>query len=242
MPVYGQLEKFQVGQDWAQYVAVLKNYLRANSVTDAVKQRQILLASVGMETYQLMCTLLAPDSPESKSFEELVIAARYKFYTLSRKEGESIADFVVNLRRAAQDCKFEDLSEYLRDRFIVAVGDKMIQTKLLSMADEVSFNEALQALLAMESEELHASNIQAAQEAVKVPAVNKITTAPRGPCFGCGGDHLRRSVNIRTRSAAPVAGQDSSVECVAPLTVLGPPSSLPGGRTTRGIKPIALPM
>ncbi|XP_045126131.1 uncharacterized protein LOC123513205 [Portunus trituberculatus] len=43
----------------------------------------------------------------------------------------------------------------------------------------------------MESAELYASNIQAAQEA-KVPAVNKITTAPWGPCFGCGGDYLRR--------------------------------------------------
>ena len=96
MPVFGQLEKVHVGQDWEQYVAVLKNYLCANSVADVVKQRQILLASVGMETYQLMCTLLAPDKPESKSFDELVkvvqehvksppnrIAARYKFYTLT---------------------------------------------------------------------------------------------------------------------------------------------------------------
>ena len=67
-----------------------------------------------METYQLMCTLLTPDKPESKSFDELVkvvqdhvkpppsrIAARYKFYTLSCKEGESIVEFVIRLRRAA---------------------------------------------------------------------------------------------------------------------------------------------
>lgn len=103
-----------MGQDWEQYVAVLTNYLGANSVTDAIKKRQILLAFVGLETYHLMCTLLASDKPESKSFDELVkvvqdhikpppsiIATRYKFYTLSRKEGESIAEFVVNLRRAA---------------------------------------------------------------------------------------------------------------------------------------------
>lgn len=205
MPVFGQLEKFRVGEDWEQYVAVLKNYLGANSVTDAIKQKQILLASVGMETYQLMCTLLAPDKPESKSFDELVnavrdhvkpppsrIAARYKFYTLSRKEGESVAEFVVNLRRAAQDCKFKDLNEHLRDRFIVAVGDKTIQTKLLSMADEVTFSEALQVALAMESAELHAADIQAAEGATKVAAVNKISTTSRGPCFGCGGDHFRR--------------------------------------------------
>ncbi|MPC35940.1 hypothetical protein E2C01_029379 [Portunus trituberculatus] len=51
MPVFGQLKKFHMGQDWEQYVAVLKNYLGANSVTDAVKQRQILLISAGMETY-----------------------------------------------------------------------------------------------------------------------------------------------------------------------------------------------
>ncbi|MPC35941.1 hypothetical protein E2C01_029380 [Portunus trituberculatus] len=101
-----------------------------------------------------MCTLLAPDSPESKSFDELLKtvqdhvkpppsrnAALYKFYTL--------------------------------------------------LPEELSFNEALLVPLALESTDLHTVNIQAAQDVVRVPAINKITTAPRGPCFSYGGDHFR---------------------------------------------------
>ena len=110
MPVYGQLEKFHKDQDWAQYIAVLKNYFGANAITDGDKQRQILLSSVGLETYGLICTLVAPAAPEDKSFDELVglvqnhvrpppskIVSRFKFYTLARKERESISSFVVRL-------------------------------------------------------------------------------------------------------------------------------------------------
>ena len=60
MPVYGSLEKFQKDQDWGRYIAVLKNYFGANGITDGEKKRKILLASLGLETYDLICTLVSP--------------------------------------------------------------------------------------------------------------------------------------------------------------------------------------
>ena len=55
----------------------------------------------------------------------------------------------MKLLQAAQDCKFEILNEHFRDRFIVSVGDKKIQTKLLAMSDDVTFAEAMKVDLAM---------------------------------------------------------------------------------------------
>ena len=213
MPVYGSLEKFHKDQDWGKYIAVLKNYFGANGITDGEKKRQILLSSVGLETYDLICTLASPLEPEVKSFEELVklvqdhvkpppskIVSRFKFYTLCRREGESVSSFVVRLRQAAQDCKFTDLNEHLRDRFIVAIGDEKIQTKLLSMSDDVTFANALQEALAMESAQSNTENIQAAATASSagvggasaVCEVREVRSAARSPCHGCGGDHYRR--------------------------------------------------
>ena len=218
MPVYGSLEKFHRDQDWGRYIAVLKNYFGANGITDSEKKRQILLASVGLETYDLICTLVSPLEPEAKSFEELVklvqehvqpppskIVSRFKFYTLCRGEGESISSFVVKLRQAAQDCKFTDLNEHLRDRFIVAIGDDKIQTRLLSMSDDVTFSSALQEALAMESAQSNAENIKAAATASSasvsgasaVCAVQETRSAAKGVCYGCGGDHYRRYCRFR---------------------------------------------
>lgn len=216
MPVYGHLEQFRDGQDWGKYIAVLKNYLGANDITSADKRRQILLSTVGLETYELICTLVAPDTPESKTFDELVevvqkhvkpppskIVARFKFYTLSRTEGESISSLVVKLRQTAQDCKFTNLNEHLRDRFIVSVGDKKIQTKLLAMSDDVTFAEALKVALAMESAAQNADDIQAAASSSvssrsAVAVVSEHPTAPRGPCYSCGGDHYRRQCKFKS--------------------------------------------
>ncbi|KAK4314476.1 hypothetical protein Pmani_014181 [Petrolisthes manimaculis] len=217
MPVYGYLEKFQKDQDWGRYIAVLKNYFGANGITDGVKKRQILLASVGLETYDLICALVAPLPPEEKTFEELVtivqdhvspppskIVSRFRFYTLSRKEGESISSFVVKLRQAAQDCKFTDLNEHLRDRFIVAIGDDKIQARLLSMSDDVTFAKALQVAIAMESAQANTEDIQAAAAASSVSGASAVCESKRKSV---------RSTHLVEQEDTGAISEDSELEC-----------------------------
>ena len=54
--------------------------------------------------------------------EPIVIAERYGFHRRAQAEGESIADYVAELRRLTTHCKFEDTTDYLeeslRDRFV----------------------------------------------------------------------------------------------------------------------------
>ena len=50
----------------------LQPYFTANDVTDAGKQRAILLSVCGAPTYQLIRNLVAPQRPIEKSFAEIV--------------------------------------------------------------------------------------------------------------------------------------------------------------------------
>ncbi|KAK8387555.1 hypothetical protein O3P69_018236 [Scylla paramamosain] len=213
MPVYGSLEKFQNDKDWGRYIAVVKNYFGANGITDGEKKRQILLASVGLETYDLMCTLVSPLEPEVKSFEELVKVVQDHEKQDTKKdsvqiqvlysvqgEGEFVSSFAVRLRQAAQDCKFADMNEHLRDRFIAAIGDDKIQTRLLSMSDNVTLPNTLQEVLAMESAQSNSESIQAAAAALSARVsggsddceVREVRSAAKSARHGCGGDHCRR--------------------------------------------------
>ena len=87
---------------------------------------------VGAETYQLIRSLVAPEKPKEKTFDQLVelvqehhqptpsaIVQRYKFNSRAQKAEESIATFVAELRCLAEHCKFgQTLDEMLRDRLV----------------------------------------------------------------------------------------------------------------------------
>lgn len=59
MPTYGKTEEFK-GDNWDEYVERLDCFFEANEIKDAAKKRQILLATVGAETYHLIKTLFCP--------------------------------------------------------------------------------------------------------------------------------------------------------------------------------------
>ena len=66
----------------------------------------------------------------------LVIGERFRFYQRFQKAGESIADYMVDLRRLSIRCEFGDfLGQALRDIFVCGVRNEALQKKLLTEAD-----------------------------------------------------------------------------------------------------------
>ncbi|KAK3743868.1 hypothetical protein QZH41_016473 [Actinostola sp. cb2023] len=110
--VYGKVDKFDAkSQSWEDYIEVMGHYFVANGIEDQPQRKAILLASVGEKTYALIKSICQPSPPAEKSFNELVklvqdhhtpkpseIVQRYKFHTRSRKDGETIHEFVAELR------------------------------------------------------------------------------------------------------------------------------------------------
>ena len=164
----GEIGPFdQSVEEWPSYVERLEEYFEANGITgdgNAAKRRAVLISVVGPKSYTLLRNLVAPTKPKEKTFEELVAALtehysprpsevmqRYRFNTRSRQPGESVADYVAELRRLAEFCEFcTTLDKMLRDRLVCGVNDESIQKKLL-VEKNLTFARAL--LLAQGTEE-----------------------------------------------------------------------------------------
>ena len=115
---------------WQQYSERFGNFLDANDVTDAGKKHSVSLSVVGPVTYTLLTSLISPQTPGDKSYDELItllknhfnaalseIVQRFKFHSRSRQPEETIAIFVAELRSIGQHCNFgESLNDLLRDR------------------------------------------------------------------------------------------------------------------------------
>ena len=81
----------------------------------------MLVSAIGHKTYAVLRSLMAPATPQSKSYDVLVqalkkhyepkpliIAERYVFHQRHQAPGESIAEYVAELRRLASTWKFGD--------------------------------------------------------------------------------------------------------------------------------------
>ena len=217
MACYGRIGEFQAEiEDWTDYTDRLDSYFLANDITANAKKTAILVSSVGAKTFKLMKDLVSPTSPQEKGYTGLCdvikahftpkaskIMARYRFYSRNRNSGESVSQYIAELRHLAKDCSFAgQLDEMLRDKLVVGVSDQNIQRKLLSEPDTMTFKEASDIALSME---LAAENVQAIQKPQNTIHVvskksSKGTTKDDHSilsCHSCGDKHLRSECKFR---------------------------------------------
>ena len=151
MATLGTVEPFDPeSDDWPTYAERLEQFFLANRITDyAGKRVAAFLTVIGPKAYTLLRNVLAPDKPATKTYAELVaalkahldpkplvIAERFKFHRRSQKEGETVAQYLAELRKLAEYCDFKDhREEALRDRLVCGIQSKAIQKRLLAEAD-----------------------------------------------------------------------------------------------------------
>ncbi len=116
---YGRINEFQPeNESVVAYLERIELYFQANDIA-AAKQVPVFLSVIGASTYSLLRNLLAPaklsevplDSLKAalKSHYEpkkVVVAERFHFHRRSQAPGESIADYVAELRRLTTHCAF----------------------------------------------------------------------------------------------------------------------------------------
>ena len=105
----------------------------------------VLLNFLRAKAYELLWSIITPEKPASKNYDQLMIAMktnlypkplkivkRFKFHQQSHKEGETIAQYLAKLRKLTQHCDFEDkLDETLTDRLVCGMLSGQIQKRLL---------------------------------------------------------------------------------------------------------------
>ena len=185
MAVHGSIGEFSVGSEtWVSYIERLQQYFVANDIKGDDKQRAVLLSVCGASTYQLIRSVVSPAKPTEKTFEQLVTLMkehyfpkpsvtmqRFAFNSSSHKQGESVANFVADLRRLSEYCEFgESLAAMLRDRLICGINNDRMQRHLLAES-KLSFEKAYELAQAMETADHDAKELQGPPTA----AVNKLT-------------------------------------------------------------------
>ena len=156
------------------YTERLQQYFIANDVDGNKKKRAILLNVCSAATYKLIRCLVHPQKPTDNTFDKIVklvkyhhepppseIVQRFNFNTRVQKEGETIAEFIAELRRLSEHCKFDGtLDTMLRNRLVCRITDKQFQQKLLQEKD-LTFKKAFELAQAIEAAEKKSKDIHA---------------------------------------------------------------------------------
>lgn len=216
---FGVLGEFDSDKEtWAVYTERVYLYFVANDIVDPQKKRAILLSSCGAGTYQLIRSLVAPDKPTDRSLDEIVklvqdhhqpppsvTVRRFAFHSRSRKNAETISDYVASLRELSEYCDFGgSLNDMLRDRLVCGVNDERYQRRLLSES-KLTFEKAFELAQSMEladqnlrelrdsgSKRVNKVNARAKDRAEGQTSGHAACATYRGTCgscYRCGGDH-----------------------------------------------------
>ena len=223
MATYGNVGEFKESEEsWTLYAERLEQYFAANEISDAKKQRAILLSVCGSKTYGLIRNLLQPKKLGDGELKEIletlenhfspkpsVIVERFKFHSRSRLEGENVSEFVVGLRRLSEHCQFgTTLEDMLRDRLVCGISDDRIQRRLLAER-ELAFEKAVEIATATEMASRNVmdlggrtpssdNNVNKVEEEAKPPKPPKFQ--PKRECYRCGGNHDPSSCKFKNET------------------------------------------
>eukprot|EP00731_Ephydatia_muelleri_P020829 Em0013g556a len=229
MAVHGAVGQFnEEAEEWPAYCERLMHYFTANDVETDEKRRAILLSVCGAHIYQLVRSLVSPEKPADKTFEEIVklvrdhltppsscIVRRFYFNSRFQKETETVGQFFAELRRLSEYCEFGgSLDEMLRDRLVCGLRDVRVQRRLFA-EPKLTFTKAFELAQAAELAEKSSQDISRAGASVNALGPRKATAGQTAdhptPCFRCGEpleededvEDMYTLFNVRDVSLAP---------------------------------------
>ena len=189
----GNLQEYHPDSEtFSAYLERMTLFFTANAIPDD-KKVAVFLTVIGSQTYSLVRSLVAPTLPQDNSLEDLVdvlkrhfepkplvIAERFHFHKRAQAVGESIAEYMAELRRLTTHCNYRDhLEEALRDRLVCGIRDVDTQRKLLAVPD-LTLKKALEIAQGSEA----AVNMAKSLKVVDT-SINTVTKA-KVKCYRCG--------------------------------------------------------
>ena len=142
---------------WSAYKDRMHFYFMANKISEDKDKLPLFLSSVSPAIFSLLQNLLAPakitDATTTfanvtklldKHFDESanILSATYEFYQTSQKQGQSVSDWIANLRSKARLCGFQTstlankpVDRALRDMLVLGTNDSKARSELLKAGD-----------------------------------------------------------------------------------------------------------
>eukprot|EP00731_Ephydatia_muelleri_P025658 Em0017g741a len=149
MALLGKIQEFEPGNEsMSAYLERVELFMAANAID-----------SRGAKGYSVL--------KHGWTENPIVIAERFYFHRRNQAVGESIAEYVAELRRLATNCKFGAyLDEAMRDRLVCGLRDEDTQKRLLSEED-LTFARAAEIAQSREAAQLNVQQLKETSVAVK---------------------------------------------------------------------------
>lgn len=209
----GRIDPFDENiEDIETYIERLNQFFTVNDIPDA-KKAPALLSLVGPKVFKLLKNLVSPETPDSRTYQQLCdalkahytpksnrTAERFRFQNRKQQDGETIQDFLAALKDCSLKCEFgADLNSRLVDGFVHGISNSVIQKKLLAKSD-LNLEKAIKIATAIEQ-----ANADAKEITKEVKPVNFIKSGTRNdnhrsrqkpdkrqkpatqPCYRCNG-------------------------------------------------------
>ncbi|KAL1482163.1 hypothetical protein MTO96_050356 [Rhipicephalus appendiculatus] len=144
-----------------------------HEVTDPGKRRALLISSLSDSVVRVLQGRNPSTPVNSLSYDQVVecledqynpqaneIAASYAFFIRKQNEGESVRDFIEELRRLAESCNFvSTMDRMLRDRIVCGIRDDDARRSLLTRR-KLTLKEAEDFARASEKAQENVRNMQ----------------------------------------------------------------------------------
>ena len=180
------------------WFSLLEAHFAHLGITTSEKKRNVLLVSLGTETFSVLGSLCAPDLPHTKDYDVLVALLKahfivkpsyhrslIKFQQRQKKEGETLNMLYADLKASAKDCNFGDqFDPRVRDQLFMAVQHEVYFPNLV--AENIDLQGMTSAKILDRILNLEKAFVSEKSETpTPVRAVNKINES----CKHCGFPH-----------------------------------------------------
>lgn len=217
------------------FVERFELYTTVNEIAEA-KKLHLFLSAIGEEAYVTLRSLLLPKTPSTSSYPEVVFALkehysprrsvvseRYHFNQRKQASQETVAEFVVQLKKLASLCDFGAfLEQALRDRLIAGLHSEAIRCRLLAMSDsELTWDRVCNTATAMEAAAKDAVEMVAENTAEQSASCSDIhwqsqsaalrRSSQSGACTGHGSGNTKTSVTRTKTICQRCGGQHAPV-------------------------------
>ena len=200
-------------ENWRRWVQRFELFLTASGKVKETEKVQcaILLHLIGDEALEIYNTFTFSESEDrdklsvlKKKFEEYVnprkntVFERYKFWECKQQEGETIDQFITELKTRSRSCEFGDQTDsMIRDRIVFGVTDIRLKERLLRESSELTLEKAASLCRAAEASAKQLKELRKQNADSHELEVHVVKTSSRGDvpvdCTKCGTRHAIRS-------------------------------------------------
>ena len=138
------------GPRWKKYITRFKNLMVAMNITDAARQRALLLHYIGEDTNEIFDTLPNTEAAEDENtlikaidalttyFEDKknIVFEEYQFRQARQEEDETIQAYHTRLKKLAQTCEFADVDREIKAQVIQHCTSTKLRRKGLNDPSE----------------------------------------------------------------------------------------------------------